>query len=111
MSVQSKNYILKRERIGSELNNIFYYPLTVVVAAMGYGKTTAAKSFLDEKNIQYVWLTVESEETSAPYLWDSLTRQWARTDPQLGKQLNKLGFPADAPKGKRSSLCLRTMPM
>ena len=101
MSVQSKNYILKRERIGSELNNIFYYPLTVVVAAMGYGKTTAAKSFLDEKNIQYVWLTVESEETSAPYLWDSLTRQWARTDPQLGKQLNKLGFPADAPQREK----------
>ena len=40
-----KYRVLKRERVSAELNNLFDYPLTVVVAAMGYGKTTSVRIF------------------------------------------------------------------
>lgn len=93
-----KHRVLKRERIRTELNNIFNYPLTVVVAAMGYGKTTSVRDFLDEMNLNYAWLAVESDETSAQYIWGSLTRQLAKTQPELGNWLNALGFPIDAPQ-------------
>ncbi|MGI6711858.1 MAG: LuxR C-terminal-related transcriptional regulator [Bacillota bacterium] len=96
--MQFKQRILKREHINRELRNIFDYPLTVVVAAMGYGKTTSVRNFLDEINARYTWISVESDEASAQYIWDSLTRQLAKTEPELGKQLNELGFPVDAPQ-------------
>lgn len=96
--MQRNQPILKREQISSQLNSIFSYPLTVVVAAMGYGKTTSVRDFLDEVDAKYVWLAVESDETSARYIWASLTRQLARTEPELGNRLNALGFPADAPQ-------------
>lgn len=96
-----RHNILKRESISAQLSNIFDYPLTVVAAAMGYGKTTAVRDFLDSTDINYVYMSVESDETSAQYIWDALTRQLAKTEPELGKQLNTLGFPVDAPQRDR----------
>ncbi len=93
--------ILKREGIEAQLQNIFNYPLTVVVAAMGYGKTTSVKNFLEEAKANYAWLFVEDEEDSPQYIWDSLTRQLAKTEPALGNQLNDLGFPIDVPQRDR----------
>lgn len=96
-----KQPVLRRKQINTELQKIFDYPLTVVVAAMGYGKTTAVKDFLDEMKAKYFWLSVEGDETSAHYIWDSLTRQMTKTEPDLGNRLNDLGFPGDAPQRDR----------
>lgn len=96
--MQLRRRVLKREQISVELKYLFEYPLTVVVAAMGYGKTTAVRDFLEEKKARYFWLSVERDQTSAQHIWDSLTRQLARIQPELGNQLNVLGFPVDAPQ-------------
>jgi LuxR family maltose regulon positive regulatory protein len=96
-----KQPLLQRAQIGTQLKEVFNYPLLLVVAAMGYGKTTSVKSFLDEVKAQYIWLSVESDESSSQYIWDSLTRQLAKTEPELGNQLNTLGFPIDAPQRNR----------
>jgi LuxR family transcriptional regulator, maltose regulon positive regulatory protein len=93
--------LLKRVQIAAQLDNIFEHPLTLVVAAMGYGKTTAVRDYLDQKQARYAWLTVEREERSAQLVWHSLTRQLARIELEFGSQLNTMGFPADVPHGDR----------
>jgi LuxR family transcriptional regulator, maltose regulon positive regulatory protein len=93
--------LIKRVQIAAQLDNIFEHPLTLVVAAMGYGKTTAVRDYLDQKQARYAWLTVEREERSAQFIWYSLTRQLARIEPEFGSQLNTMGFPGDAPHQDR----------
>ena len=93
-----RQYVLKRERITAEFKNIFEYPLTLAIAAMGYGKTTAAREFLREGAFRHSWLTVDSDESSPQFIWDSLTAQLSKTEPEIGRQLRALGFPADAPQ-------------
>lgn len=88
--------VLKRKMIREQLGHAFGYPLTLVVAAMGYGKTVAVRDFLDEMKADYVWLNVESDEASAHIIWNSLTRQFAEYEPKIGGQLNALGVPAGA---------------
>lgn len=88
-------HFLKRQRIDHELENVFRYPLTIAVAAMGYGKTTAAREFLNTNNANYIWLSLEREESSPQLIWDSLMRQLVKTTPELGNQLRMLGFPSD----------------
>lgn len=88
--------LLKRQRINQELENVFQFPLTIAVAAMGYGKTTAAREFLNGVHADYIWLSIEWEESSPQLIWDSLTRQMIRSNPELGNQLRMLGFPSDA---------------
>ena len=88
--------ILKRKMIREQLGHTFDYPLTLVVAGMGYGKTVAVRDFLEEMKADFVWLNVESDETSAHIIWDSLTRQLAQNKPEIGDGLNALGFPVSA---------------
>ncbi len=94
----TQQHILKRRHIKKEFNNIFGFPLVVAVAAMGYGKTTSAKDFLNDTGAKYVWVSVDSNESSPQYIWDSLSRQLSKTLPGLGSQLRALGFPADVPQ-------------
>ncbi|MEG3071817.1 MAG: hypothetical protein RQM92_14145 [Candidatus Syntrophopropionicum ammoniitolerans] len=94
--ISDAHRVLKRKMISEQLGHAFDFPLTLVVAAMGYGKTVAVKDFLDEMKADYVWLNVESDEASAHIIWNSLTRQFADHDPKIGGQLNALGFPAGA---------------
>ena len=75
---------------------MFKFPLTVAVAAMGYGKTTAARVFLSNTNTEYIWLSIERDESSPQLVWDALTRQMIKSRPELGNQLRTLGFPTDA---------------
>ncbi|MBK5245963.1 MAG: AAA family ATPase [Peptostreptococcaceae bacterium] len=89
---------MKRKLISTELNHILEYPLTVAVAAMGYGKTTSARDFLQEENVKYVCVSIESDESSPQYIWDSLLSQLVRTKPEIGKQLRALGFPVNMPQ-------------
>lgn len=91
-----ENRYLKRKQISEQLHHIVKYPLTLVVAAMGYGKTVAVRDFLKETKKEYVWLSVESDETSVHSIWDSLTRQFAQYDSEIGGRLNALGFPLSA---------------
>lgn len=101
VTMLTRQHILKRKHISNEFNKIFDYPLTVAVAAMGYGKTTSAREFLNETNTRYAWVSVESDESSPQYIWDSFTSQIAKTRPEIGKPLRGLGFPADAPQKER----------
>lgn len=90
-----KRKILERIHINEKLDNIFKYPLTVVIAAMGYGKTTTAWEYLNNSGVEFLWVFVEDDESSPQYIWDSLTRQLAKTMPEMGQQLRGLGFPND----------------
>ncbi len=91
-----QQHILKRKHIKTELENIFNYPLTLAVAAMGYGKTTSVRDFLADGAFRYTWLTVDSDESSPQFIWDSLTSQLSKVKPELGAQLSAFGFPVDA---------------
>ena len=97
------NTTLKRNRINEELNNIFSYPLTIVTASMGYGKTTAVKEYLQYKSLQdeslqVAWISLLGSEGSEEYFWYKLTAQIRKFYPEMGKMLAELGFPADAPQ-------------
>lgn len=63
-----RQFILKRRHISAEFDNLFSYPLTLAVAAMGYGKTTSARDYLNECGAKYIWLSIESDESSPQYI-------------------------------------------
>lgn len=86
---------LKRERIYDELDHIFQFPLTIAVAAMGYGKTSAAREYLMSCNANYIWVSIEYDESSPQFIWDSFSKQIAKGNFELGNQLRTLGFPTN----------------
>ena len=89
---------LKRERINKLLEIVFDYPLIIVEAPMGYGKTTAVREFLAVKNSQVLWLAFLSPDSTTSFFWERLAKELGKLDEVAGERLQSLGFPSDAPQ-------------
>jgi len=93
-----KRKTLKRERINCELTSIFKYPLTIVEAPMGYGKTTAVRDFLTLKGVPVIWASFLPEDDTARSFWERLATEIGKFDKTAESRLKSLGVPADAPQ-------------
>lgn len=87
--------ILKRKRIENALNNIFEYPLTIVSATMGYGKTTSVRTFLNSHHFNVIWASMTGSQGVENLLWKKLCDSVEMVFPETGKKLKELGFPVD----------------
>lgn len=97
-----KKKILKRKRIENELINIFDYPLTIVSATMGYGKTTAVRTYLNrKKNINTIWIPLMDSDNDELIFWNKLSSSLKTLYADAGIMLERLGFPSDANKSSK----------
>ena len=94
----NKRKTLKRERINRELASIFKFPLTIVEAPMGYGKTTAVREFLALKGVPVIWTSFLSGDDTASGFWERLSTEISKIDQVAADRLKSLGVPADAPQ-------------
>lgn len=94
----AKTKLLSRKRIDQKLENIFSYPLSIVHAPIGYGKTTAVSQFLNQyrTQIDLVWVSLAGSGGSVDYLWSHLTENIH--NPELRHTLKKTGYPYDGLK-------------
>ncbi|MFL0251339.1 hypothetical protein ACJDT4_13015 [Clostridium neuense] len=90
---QSK--FLSRNRINKELENIFYYPLTIVSAAMGYGKTTSVENYLIGCKARTIWVSVLGSDGSETVFWKKFGEAFEKLDKLTGEKLIKSSFPVD----------------
>lgn len=90
--------ILSRSRVNRQLDQIFAYPLTVVRAPMGFGKTTALREYVHAKHLEPIWLSLLGSGGSLPYCWERLSAQIQKKNPEMARRLTELGFPKDAPQ-------------
>ena len=90
--------ILSRSRVNRQLDQIFAYPLTVVRAPMGFGKTTALREYVHAKHLDPIWLSLLGSGGSLAYCWERMNAQIKKKNPQLAQRFMDLGFPKDAPQ-------------
>ncbi len=94
--MQGKVKVLARKRIMQKLENIFLYPLSIVHAPIGYGKTTAVQQFLSAQTqeLDVVWVPLANSGGSAQYLWEHMLD--ALPDGPMRSLLARRGFPGSA---------------
>ena len=71
------------------LKGVFEYPLTIVDAPMGYGKTTAVREFLSDSGATALWLRLYSGSPEA--FWRGFAALFADIDSGLTQRLEKMG--------------------
>lgn len=69
------------------------YSLTIVEAPMGYGKTTALREHLMNKDVNAVWQKIY--DNSANGFWNGFCRMFGELDEGASRGLTNLGFPND----------------
>jgi LuxR family maltose regulon positive regulatory protein len=93
-----KDILLTRERINRTLSVIYDYPLTIVEAPMGFGKTTAVRSFFASEGKTPLWISFLGSERSASFFWEKFVTEIGRLDANTAARLKMLGYPVDAPQ-------------
>lgn len=82
------------ERITETMDRIFDYPLTIVEAPMGYGKTTAVREYLKQTEAKVLWLRVY--DSSLNSFWKGFGRLFREVDEYCSQSLVQLGFPDES---------------
>lgn len=70
------------------------YPLTLVEAPMGYGKTTTVKGYLNKSDAHILWQVVHNNSLSS--FWKGFSRLFAKLNEECSQSLLQLGFPVDS---------------
>lgn len=94
MSVNNARTIYMRKPVNQAMNNIWEYPLTVVEAPMGYGKTTAVKEYLKRSHAEVLWHTILDE--SATVFWNGFGRLLGKVDSAAADSLAGVGVPVNS---------------
>lgn len=95
--MRNANY-LDRARLNTILSAVYDYPLTILEAPMGYGKTTAVKKFIEAEKSTPFWFTFLESGNSEAAFWNKFTDEIIKRNAQAGLALKSLGFSADAPQ-------------
>ncbi|WP_243157996.1 MalT transcriptional regulator family protein [Aminipila terrae] len=82
------------ERITKALEGILEYPLTIVEAPMGYGKTTAVREFLKNSEVNTLWLRIDDSDQTA--YWKGLCHLIGQLNQDCAESLFQLGIPTDS---------------
>lgn len=95
---KAKQYNIKTlyftDKLIEKLCYISDYPLTVVTAPMGYGKTTAVKEYLKKSNVKVLWQNVY--DSSVKGFWQGFCYALSELDREVADSLSKMGLPTDS---------------
>ena len=84
---------IDRPRVRALLEIAINYPIVMICAGMGYGKTREARAFLRDYDTNTAWLQLTSLDNDIGHFWDSFSRSVSKAWPLASERLEDMGFP------------------
>jgi LuxR family transcriptional regulator, maltose regulon positive regulatory protein len=94
----SASYHFERSRLSDLFMEAVKYPLIVVCAGAGYGKTTAVHDFLKGYNGAKAWIQLSERDNVGGRFWENYIHSVLTANVTLSKALSKIGFPDNKEK-------------
>lgn len=93
----SKKYNTKAlyftDKLKNKLSDITNYPLTIMDAPCGYGKTTAAEEYLNKLDKKVLWLVLDNNSISD--FWIKFCHCFSDIDEDIVLKMKQMGIPED----------------
>jgi len=83
----------ERPRLNQLFTEAVKYPLVVVCAGAGYGKTSATHDFAEEYRASTAWIQLSERDNVGVRFWESYTHSLMQVNVPLANAMVKLGFP------------------
>jgi len=81
----------------ARLNNLFVqavqYPLVLVCAGAGYGKTSAVHDFTQHYQADTSWIQLSERDNVGARFWENFTHTLSQINESFAKIINNVGFP------------------
>ncbi|MCL2214974.1 MAG: LuxR C-terminal-related transcriptional regulator [Treponema sp.] len=91
-SIQNGDY-LERPRLHALLKKAMDYPLIIICAGSGYGKTYALYSFLSNYDAIAPWMQISERDNIPLRIWESICRMSLMVSQEYSSRLTEIGFP------------------
>ncbi|HPL80921.1 MAG TPA: BTAD domain-containing putative transcriptional regulator [Anaerolineaceae bacterium] len=88
--------VLARERLDEELSQSLRYPLSIVCAGTGYGKTTSILGFISKLDIPVFWYSISSAERDPKLFLANFFTAFNRGEHKYGQTALRLLLDSDA---------------
>ncbi|MDR0312997.1 MAG: LuxR C-terminal-related transcriptional regulator [Treponema sp.] len=82
------------------------YPLVVVCAGAGYGKSSAVHDFAEEYKAATAWIQLSEHDNVGACFWENYVQTMTPLNAPLAKAINELGFPDTQDKLKQYQIIL-----
>ncbi|MCL2477910.1 MAG: LuxR C-terminal-related transcriptional regulator [Treponema sp.] len=96
----------------SRLNNLFMeavnYPLVLVCAGAGYGKTRAVYDFSQKYQAETVWIQLSERDNQGSRFWENFTYTTGQLNESFAKALQNLEFPDTIDKLNQFFILMRS---
>jgi len=89
---QNEDY-LQRPRLNELLKKAMDYPLIIVCAGSGYGKTRAVHSFFNNYDAIAPWMQVTERDNIPLRIWESISEMSLMVSKEYSSRLIDIGFP------------------
>jgi len=86
-------FYFERPRLNQLFTEAARYPLVVICAGAGYGKTSAVHDFVEEYQAVTTWIQLSERDNVGARFWESYTHSLTKVNLPLAKATSKLGFP------------------
>ena len=86
-------YHFERPRLNELLLKAVKYPLVVVCAGAGYGKTTAVHDFLREYKAVKAWIQLSERDNVGSRFWENYIHSVIKVNSSMAEALSKINFP------------------
>jgi len=87
------SYHFERPRLSDFLHKAVEYPLVVVCAGAGYGKTLAVHDFLKGYSTATVWIQLSERDNVGGRFWENFVHSLSKVNKVLAGAISKIGFP------------------
>jgi len=84
---------LERPRIHALLKQAMDYPLVIVCAGSGYGKTHAVYSFLNKYDAIAPWMQISERDNLTVRIWECICGMSLMVSQEYSSRLREIGFP------------------
>ncbi|MDR1650317.1 MAG: hypothetical protein LBR87_00855, partial [Synergistaceae bacterium] len=80
-------------RVRDLLRSAVEYPLVLVTAGAGYGKTRAVHSFLEQYSAATTWIQLSERDNAGARFWENFVHTISLYDKRTASRLDECGFP------------------
>ena len=83
----------ERARLNRLLTEAAEFPLVVVCAGAGYGKTCAVSDFVSQYNLPVAWIQFSDRDNLISRAWENFVQAFEQVDEQVAQDFRESGFP------------------
>jgi len=106
-SAINSSFHFKRSRLNQLFMEAMKYPMIIICAGAGYGKTTAVHDFLQDYQTNTAWVQLSERDNVGVRFWENFTHCMTQINQPFAASLNKIGFPDTQEKIQQYNIQLR----